>query len=89
MTESQEVDTQPYLESKEHKCAEYANPGLKDAAFVAEDRTDACCQQHYQHHEIRNLFVISDVKFCSFRSKDCCHTAEKHRYGERGCDTDI
>lgn len=42
MTESQEVDAKPYLESKQHECGKNAHSGLKKSALVTEDGTDSC-----------------------------------------------
>ena len=78
MTVSQEVDSEPYLESKKHKSCEYAHSCLKQSALIAEYSADACRKQHDEHYKIWNLLIISDYKFRTFRSDNGCHTAEEH-----------
>ena len=78
MSESQEVYSEPYLESEEHEGCEYAYSCLEQSALVAEYSADACCKQHDEHYKIWNLLIISDYNLRTFRSYNGRHTAEEH-----------
>ena len=76
--ESKEVDSEPYLKSKQHESRKNADSCLEQSALVAEDGADACCEQHDEHYEVRDFLVVSDYEFRSFWSDNGCHTAEEH-----------
>ena len=59
MTVSQEVDSEPYLESKKHKGCEYAHSCLKQSALIAEYSADACRKQHI------NILTYRDAAYPS------------------------
>ena len=76
--EPEEVDCQPYLESDGKKSCYHADSCLQEECLVAAYCCDVCAGKHYQQHQERHLFVVSDEFFRSVRADDGSESAEEH-----------
>ena len=76
---SYEVNSEPDLETDEHKCGKNTHPCLEKPAFICEYCTYTSREEHDEHYQVWYLFVIPYVDVVSFRTDDGSHTAEKHR----------
>lgn len=84
IVESEEINSQPYLETDLHKCCQTTYPGLQKPVLETEQGTHPSCQKHDHHYKVCKLLVVHYLELLSARTDDCCHFTEKEGYSQGG-----